>query len=83
MWDTEFLFNRHVSGISELDVRQKGTEAILKNSAREFSKTDERYKTTDSRSTTNLSKTHTKKNHVYFHYNITIENQRDKNLKAI
>lgn len=29
MWDTEFWFNMHVSRISELDVRQKGTEAIF------------------------------------------------------
>lgn len=35
MWDTEFLFNRHVSGISELDVRQKGTEAIFEKTVPE------------------------------------------------
>ena len=31
MWDTEFWFNMHVSRISELDVRQKGTAAIFEN----------------------------------------------------
>lgn len=29
IWDTVFWSNMHVSGIPELDVRQKGTEAIF------------------------------------------------------
>jgi len=35
MWDTEFWFNIHESRISELDVKQKGTEAIFEKTVSE------------------------------------------------
>lgn len=81
MWDKVKKSNKCVIGVPEEQKIERDRIWIWRNSGRTFSKTDERYQTTDSINSSNHRQDKYKENHSWAHHDQTAEKQRQREPK--